>query len=341
MKECFYTIVDSPDHQFPRHPECPARFDQLLTWKKEPPYPGMHYVDHQPAQNDDLVRVHSAELLLSLKIACGMGLQEIDDAPTYVGERSYDTALMAAGTTLELSRKILAPDSTIRRGFAIVRPPGHHVGWEKPGGFCLMNNLAIAVADALTGNIKKVAIIDFDAHHGNGTQDIFQDDPRVGFFSFHQEGIFPGSGGLDEACLVEKRVINLPLPAYCGNEIFDPINLQILEPWLAYFQPEMIFVSAGFDGHFDDPLTALNFSSSGFYEISKDLIKLAETYSQGRILFVLEGGYAPESLADNTQAVLCALVDGDHCPNTAGESDHAHIDIHDRIRLICKLHELA
>jgi acetoin utilization deacetylase AcuC-like enzyme len=341
MKECFFTIVDSPAHQFPGHPECPGRFEKMLSWITEPPYPGMHSVDFQPAQNEDLLRVHCPEMLLSLKIACGMGLQEIDIAPTYVAEKSFESALMAAGATLELSRKILSPGSIIRRGFAIVRPPGHHVGREEPGGFCLLNNLAIAVADALARNIKKVAIIDFDAHHGNGTQAIFLDDPRVGYFSLHQEGIFPGSGGLDEACLVEKRVINLPLPAYCGNEIFEPILLNILEPWLADFQPEMIFVSAGFDGHFDDPLTALNFSTSGFYEIAKDLIRLAETYSQGRILFVLEGGYAPESLADNTQAVLCALVEGDHYPNTAGESDHAHIDIHDRIRLVCKLHDLA
>lgn len=340
MKECFYTIVASPDHQYPRHPECPARFDKLLPWKKEPPYPGMHYVDPQPAQNEDLLRAHSAELLLSLKIACEMGLQEIDVAPTYVGARSYDNALMAAGGTLELSRKIISSDSPIRRGFAIVRPPGHHVGWEKPSGFCLVNNLAIAVEDALVKNIKKVAIIDFDAHHGNGTQAIFLDEPRVGFFSLHQEDIFPGSGGLDEACLVEKRVINLPLPAYCGNEIFEPINLHILESWLAYFQPEMIFVSAGFDGHFNDPLTALNYSTTGFYEIAKDLIRLAETYCQGKILFVLEGGYDLGSLADNMQAVLCALVEGEHYPNSAGESGHTHVDIHDRIRLICKLHDL-
>lgn len=341
MKECFYTIVASPEHQFPRHPECPGRFDKLRDWKTEPPYAGMHYVDYQPAQNDDLLRVHSPELLLSLKIACEMGLQEIDIAPTYVGEKSFENALMAAGATLELSRKILSSDAAIKRGFAIVRPPGHHVGREKPGGFCLLNNLAIAVADALARDIKKVAIIDFDAHHGNGTQAIFLDDPRVGFFSLHQEGIFPGSGGLDEACLVEKRVINLPLPTYCGNEIFGPVYLQILEPWLADFQPEMIFVSAGFDGHFDDPLTALNFSTSGFYEISKDLIGLAETYSQGKILFVLEGGYDPGSFANNTQAVLCALVEGDHYPNSAGESDHMHVDIHDRIRLICQLHDLS
>jgi len=341
MKECFFTIVDSPAHQFPGHPECPARFEKMLAWKTEPPYPGMHFVDCQPAQNEDLLRVHSPEMLLSLKIACGMGLQEIDIAPTYVAERSFETALMAAGATLALTRKILSTDTAIKRGFAIVRPPGHHVERDKPGGFCLLNNLAIAVADALANNIKKVAIIDFDAHHGNGTQAIFLDDPRVGFFSFHQEGIFPGSGGLDEACLVEKRVINLPLPANCGNEVFQPINLHILEPWLAYFQPEMIFVSAGFDGHFDDPLTALNFSTTGFYQIANDLIKLAVTYSQDRILFVLEGGYDPGSLADNTQAVLCAMVEGNHYPNTTGESGHAHIDIHDRIRLICKLHDLA
>lgn len=341
MKECLFNIVASPAHQFPGHPECPGRFTSMLDWATTPPYPGMHYIDFQPAQNEDLLRVHSPEMLLSLKIACEMGLQEIDIAPTYVAEKSFETALMAAGAALELSRQIISPGSTIKRGFAIVRPPGHHVEQEKPGGFCLLNNLAIAVADALTRNINKIAIIDIDAHHGNGTQDIFLDDPRVGYFSFHQEGIFPGSGGLDEACLVEKRIINLPLPAYCGNEIFEPVITRILEPWLAYFQPEMIFVSAGFDGHFNDPLTSLNFSTSGFYEISKNLVRLAETYSQGRILFVLEGGYAPGSLADNTLAVLCAMVEGDHYPDTAGESNHPHVDIHDRITLICKLHDLS
>lgn len=341
MKDCLFSIVSSDLHTQPGHPESAARFSNLLQWVDHPPYVGMHHITPQPARNDDLLRVHTPDMLLALRIACGMGLHQIEFAPTYVGESSYEAALMAAGATLELNRQVLLPASPARRAFAIVRPPGHHVDREHPAGFCLLNNLAVAVADALESGLQKVAIIDFDAHHGNGTQNIFLDDPRVGFFSMHQEGIYPGSGGLDEICLVQKRIINLPLPPNCGDEVFDLVSQSILKPWLLHLRPDMIFVSAGFDGHFNDPLTALNYSTAGFYDFSRQIIDFAEQFSSGRVLFVLEGGYDARDLAENSQAVLCALVGGDQYPNSNGQSQHKPVNITDRIRLLVKLHELA
>ncbi len=340
MTNCLYTIVESLDHSCPAHPESPSRFSNLHSWIDNPPFPGLIYVPAERALTNELAGVHSPEMMLLMQIACQMGMGEIDQAPTYVCENSYDAAMMAVGGTLKISRSIAKPDAEVRRGFAIVRPPGHHANYNQPAGFCLFNNIAIAVADALAGGLKKVLVIDFDAHHGDGTQSIFRDEPRVGFFSMHQEGIYPGSGGLDEVCLVSRQVINLPLPACSGDEIFNPVVDEILKPWVAEFQPEMIFVSAGFDGHFVDPLTGLNFSTSGYHYFARELISLAEKYCEGRILFVLEGGYDPEILANNIQAVLCALTDNETFPDRAGLSVHKPVDIADRIKLLCQLHEI-
>ena len=340
MTNCLFSIVDSPGHVFPGHPEAPGRLIYLTSWCKHPPYEGMVFVPAKMALNKELARVHSPEMMLSIQVACQMGITEVDDAPTYVCEHSCESAFMAAGTTLNLSRLITAPNAEIRRGFAIVRPPGHHANNEKPSGFCLFNNVAIAVADALESGMKKVAIIDLDAHHGNGTQAIFLNDERVGFFSLHQEGIFPGSGGVDEICLRAKRVINLPLPPNCGDEILPSVIQEILNPWLENFKPDVIFVSAGFDGHFVDPLTGLNFSTDGYFSLAKALIILAEEYCEGRILFVLEGGYDPEILSENIQAVLCVLTSNRSYPKSSGESNHKPVNISDRIKLLCQLHEI-
>ncbi len=340
MTDCLFSIVDSAEHFFPGHPEVPFRLSKLYDWRDNPPYAGMIYVPAEKAMNKDIARVHNPQMMLSIQVACQMGITEVDDAPTYVCEHSCESAFMAAGTTLKLSRMIVAPKAEVRRGFAIVRPPGHHANAERPSGFCLFNNVAIAVADALASGMQKVAIFDFDAHHGDGTQAIFLNDERVGFFSLHQEGIFPGSGGLDDVCLKAKRVINLPLPLNCGDEILPSVIQEILKPWLDDFHPEMIFVSAGFDGHFLDPLTGLNFSTTGFFALAKALISGAETLSDGRILFVLEGGYDPQILHDNIQAVLCALTDGESYPNSSGASWHKPIEISDRIKLLRQLHKI-
>jgi len=269
-----------------------------------------------------------------------MGLKEIDPAPTYVNIGSYEAALLSAGGVLTLSRLIQEAKLGSRRGFAIVRPPGHHANRDQSMGFCLINNMAIAVADALERGMQKVAIIDIDAHHGNGTQAIFKDDSRVGIFSMHQEDIYPSSGGLDEMCMAEGRIMNLPLPAFTGDEVFTDVYECVLKPWLTIMQPEMIFVSAGFDGHFVDPLTALTYSTNGYYQFTKNIIQQADQFCNERLLFILEGGYDGISLSEGVQAVLCAMADEKDFPNSLGDYPHDPVDIKNRIKILCNLHHL-
>ncbi len=336
MTEVICALVNSIEHKMGGHPEAPERFSLMLGWPENPPYEGIQFVPADPAPHEDILRAHSPEMLLSLEIASSMGLQEIEEAPTFVNEHSCDSMRQAAGAVLKLERMILTGGA--KTGFAIVRPPGHHADREKPMGFCLLNNTAIGVADALAHGCKKVAIIDFDGHHANGTQAIFRDDPRVGVFSIHQENIYPGSGSMQDQ--VKGRIINLPLPHNTGDPAFSLISNHILEPWLKRMQPDMLFISAGFDGHFADPLTGLGFSTEGYYNFAKGLKRLANLYSVGRLLFVLEGGYDPQGLKENIQAVLCALVDGDQYPNSFGSNPYPGESIENRVILLAAMHEL-
>jgi acetoin utilization deacetylase AcuC-like enzyme len=175
-------------------------------------------------------------------------------------------------------------------------------------GFCIFNNVAIAAQAALANGIDRVVIIDYDAHHGNGTQAAAWDENRIAFLSSHQEGIYPGTGYIEDAPHAQGRIVNVPLPAYAGNKCFTQIAEEIYLPFIEKNKPEMLFISAGFDSHWDDPLTALGLSSAGFYRLSKKLVELAEHYCQGRIVFVLEGGYNPRNVANGVDAVFSALT---------------------------------
>lgn len=336
MADVICSIVVSNQHYWAGHPESPDRFTKILPWLNTPPYSGVKFVHAAPASHEEILRVHSPEMLLSLKIACEMGLQKLDPSPTFVNENSCTAMRDAAGATLKLSRMILHEEA--KCGFALVRPPGHHADAGKPGGFCLLNNLAIAAADALEAGLERIAIIDFDAHHGDGTQAIFWDDARVGVFSLHEEDIYPGSGLLSEQ--LKGRIINLPLPHQSGDEVLEPIFFHILDPWIKRFKPQMIFVSAGFDGHFADPLTGLGFSTSGFHTIAQHLKTLADTFSQGRLLFVLEGGYDPLVLKECVQAVLCTCCGFNHYPDSYGINPYQGDPIDDRILYLLAFHQL-
>ncbi len=289
------------------HPEAPARIAAIRDWLENPPYPELQWLNAAPASEAALLRVHEEALLLGLQAECQLGLHEFEYAPSYVGKSSYQSALKAAGAVLTVSRKIL--DQGQGRGFAIVRPPGHHAERDISMGFCLINNIAVAAADALAQGLRRVAIVDFDAHHGNGTEMIFWDAPQVGYFSSHEAGIYPGTGHLQEAPHARGRIVNAPLPHYTGGAALEKLYTDIVEPWLKAFQPEMLFVSAGYDAHFADTLTSLTVDTSSFYRISSKLVKWADQYCQGRVLFTLEGGYDPLALEDNIQASRAALCD--------------------------------
>jgi acetoin utilization deacetylase AcuC-like enzyme len=314
MEKVLCSLVSSAGHSLEDHPENAQRFTYFDRLHADALAAHLEWVDAQPASPGAAAVVHSARLLDFLPGAVaqlkGAPAALIDPAPTYVTPSSWQAALQAAGGALAVSRGVL--HGRARRGFALVRPPGHHATHDTAMGFCLLNNLAIAVGDALKGSHperpRRVAIVDFDAHHGNGTEDIFWDWPEAGFFSFHQEGIYPGSGSLEEAPHARGRLLNLPLPAHTGDHGLQAITAQAIAPWLRRFRPEMLFVSAGFDGHRSDPLTSLGFTTAGFFTLARQLAALADELCGGRLVCVLEGGYDPQALLDNTAAVLSALA---------------------------------
>lgn len=327
-----YTFVPAPLHQFPEHPERPGRLD-LLDMSA---IPDIEEIPAQEAALDDIGRVHTRSMIAQLEKSCKLGPGIIDPAPTYVTATSFRDARLAVGGTLAVTRAVLT--GAAPNAFAIVRPPGHHAEPERAMGFCLFNNVAIAAQDALAAGLKRVAVIDFDVHHGNGTQAAAWDDERFGFLSSQQEGIYPGgTGTLADAPHATGRIVNVPLPAGTGPQGFALVAEKIYQPFIANFRPEMLFVSAGFDAHWSDPLAGLGMTSSGYFALAQSLIMLAETFCGGKIVFVLEGGYRQRNVSNGIQSVFAALA-GRAAPTFNDSSPHPEPDIHQRVDAVLKHH---
>ena len=334
----YCTFQEAPEHHFPRHPEAPKRIHSLGKWQENPPYPEIKWLDFSPAGESEVMLVHDPSLLAFLREECQKGAHEFEPSPSYVTEASYQAALGAVGATLAVSRKILSEGTGY--GFAIVRPPGHHAERDASMGFCLLNNIAVAAADAVASGLEKVAIVDIDAHHGNGTQAIFWDTPEVGYLSTHEADIYPGSGSLVSAGHARGRIINLPLPSFSGNQAYEKLFDRVVLPWLEAFQPEMIFVSAGFDAHFSDPLTTLTLDTHGYHQLTRKLAASAERLCEGRMMVVLEGGYDPLGLADNIQATLSAMGGQGDFPDHYGKGPDVQPNINPLIEQTLTIHHL-
>jgi acetoin utilization deacetylase AcuC-like enzyme len=297
--------VPAPQHVYADHPEAPERFDLL---KPRLESFGAEALTVHPASRTEVARVHRPALIEALQAACKRGTAIIDPAPTYITPSSFDDALLAAGATLDCTRAVLSGEA--HNAFAIMRPPGHHAEPGRAMGFCLFNNVAIAACESMAASrlhAQRVAIVDYDAHHGNGTEAAFLADPRVGYLSTHQWGIYPGTGGLMEVPEARQRIVNVPLPARSGDRVFQHIADALIEPFIRSFRPDILFVSAGFDAHWNDPITTLGLSTAGFYMLSRRLVELAEAHCGGRVVFVLEGGYDAANLANGAAAVFAAL----------------------------------
>jgi acetoin utilization deacetylase AcuC-like enzyme len=231
------------------------------------------------------------------------------DPDTYVSPESFSVASLAAGAAVELALSVARGDAKI--ALAAVRPPGHHAEAARAMGFCLFNNVAIATR-ALQAelDVAKVLLIDFDVHHGNGTQHSFADDPSVLYVSTHQYPYYPGSGDFGEigSGAGEGFTLNIPLPAGCGDTEYVGALQRLLVPAARVFAPEMIVVSAGFDAHRDDPLAAMQVTRAGYHAMVSIVRALAEELCRGRLLFVLEGGYAASGLREGVSAMLDALL---------------------------------
>lgn len=329
-----YTLVPSPDHEYPDHPERPGRLDEIIPRLASI---RAEKLEVTPAKHEDIARVHLPRLITGLERVCreqAPGI--IDYAPTYVSPTSFDDALRAAGATLTCSRAVARGE--FDNAFAIVRPPGHHAEPDKAMGFCIFNNVAIAAQDALAGGLERVLVIDFDAHHGNGTQAAFLDDERAGYLSTHQWGIYPGTGWLEDAPHARRRIVNVPLQAYAGDQAFAQITEAVIKPTMESFKPQMLFVSAGFDAHWSDPLTSLGLSSAGFFNLSKRLGELAGEHCGGKIVFVLEGGYDPQNVANGIEAAFEALASSGSGFDAGDASPRREPDVESRIDEVRRWH---
>jgi acetoin utilization deacetylase AcuC-like enzyme len=328
-----YTFVPAPGHEYPDHPERPGRFEILEPRLKSF---DAERVEAKPATREEIARVHNPKLVSTLEKVCreeAPGI--IDYAPTYVTQSSFDDALLAAGGVITCSRAVLSGDA--QNAFAIVRPPGHHAEPDRAMGFCIFNNVATAARDALAHGLERVAIIDYDAHHGNGTQAAFLNEERVAFLSTHQWGIYPGTGWIEDAPHARKRIVNVPLPAHAGDKVYEQVADEIFKPFVESFKPQMIFISVGFDAHWNDPITTLGLSTQGYLMLAKKVVALAEEFCNGRIVFVLEGGYDPMNVSNGVEAVFLAATgkgeSGANDPNP-----HKEPDCESRIAEVCKWH---
>jgi acetoin utilization deacetylase AcuC-like enzyme len=261
------------------------------------------------AQPEEILRVHERGHLALIEAGVRAAPAHLDP-DTYVSSGSLEVALLAAGGCIDLARAVARGEA--RCGLAAVRPPGHHAEASRPMGFCLLNNVAIA-ARALQSqdDVGRILILDWDVHHGNGSQHSFEGDPSVLYFSTHQFPHYPGTGDFREAGRDAGlgATVNVPLPAGCGDVEYLGVMQRLLVPIARGFAPEMILVSCGFDAHRDDPLASMQVSRQGYLAMTRLVRALADDLCQGRIVFVLEGGYAASGLEEGTSAVLEAMLE--------------------------------
>ena len=232
------------------------------------------------------------------------------DADTFASPASYDAALYGAGAALMAVDTVISGEAS--NAVCAIRPPGHHAERDRAMGFCLFNNVAIAARYAQKRHgLERVMIIDWDVHHGNGTQHAFEDDPSVFFFSTHQYPFYPGTGGPFEIGTGsgEGFVLNVPLPAGSGDDEYESVFRQKLRPKADAFRPELVLVSAGFDAHQDDPLASMSLTERGFEVMTKTVKGIAADHSEGRLVSLLEGGYDLNALARSVEVHIRALME--------------------------------
>lgn len=329
-------------HTFPGHPESAGRLEVIMGHLRESGLlPQLRRIEAHPAARDQIGRFHITEYIERVEWLSEHGGGHLDP-DTYTNSHTYAAALMAAGALIDVTQSVLA--GTAQNGFALVRPPGHHATEGRGMGFCIFNNVVIAALEALQDpRVERILIYDFDVHHGNGTQDAFEEDPRVLFISTHQYPHYPGTGAAGETGIGagEGTVVNIPLPPGVGDSGYSRAMREIAQPIAHRYQPDLVLVSAGFDAHWSDPLAMMTLSLRGYATIAHDLVALADVLCDGRIIFTLEGGYDRGVLACGVENVFHALLRDDTVSDPVGPAPYEERPVENRIAEIKGMHHLV
>jgi len=286
------------------HPERPARLEAALRGIEQ--LHGLRMLDAEPVEREQLERAHPASYLDRLAQLDASGQPHPIDEDTFLGPGSLRAAALAAGAACQ-AVDLVMDEGDWRSAFAVVRPPGHHAEGARAMGFCLYSSLAVAALHAREAlGVSRIAVCDFDVHHGNGTEAILADQPGLLFVSSHQYPLYPGTGRAEDA--TADNVINCPLPPQSGSNEFREHWTEHLLPAIDRFKPQLVLVSAGFDAHWRDPLAQLQLKDEDFYWIGHELKKLATQHANGRLAASLEGGYDLKALENSTLAFAEAIA---------------------------------
>ena len=300
----------------PGHPERPERAAAVLRGLEEGGLLAeLDRREPQPAALERVLAVHAPEHVRLVEAACARGRALLDQGDTYVCEASLEAALLAAGAALEAAEGVAR--GRWANAFVVTRPPGHHAERDRPLGFCLFNGVAIAARHLRSElGLERVAIVDWDVHHGNGTQHIFEADPSVFYASLHQYPHYPGTGAASERGIGdgEGATLNCPLPAGSGDAQWLRAFEGLVLPALDAFRPELVLVSCGFDAHRADPLSGTLLSEDAFRRMTRSLAELARRHAQGRLVSILEGGYDLGALAACARAHVEELAESGKIP---------------------------
>lgn len=321
-----YSVAAAMGHNKESHPECnsrvPAIIDALQKMKLTSGFQNTDIIElekFRPAKVEDIASVHERAYVSGLEKAMDQAMEQgliliEGSGPTYATSTTFQESLLAAGAGISLVDAVVAA-SEIRKdppvGFALVRPPGHHAVPAGPMGFCVFGNVAIAARYAQRAHgLKRVFIIDFDVHHGNGTNDAFYDDPDIFFLSTHQDGSYPGTGKINQIGTGdgEGATLNLPLPGGSGDRAMRDVFDEVIAPCAQRFKPDIILVSAGYDAHVLDPLANLQFTTGTYYMLASNIQQLATDLCCGRCVFFLEGGYNLSSLSHSVADSFRAFI---------------------------------
>ncbi len=330
----------------PNHPERAARLKSVYKHLKTGGLrERMVEYEPEPLSEHTILLAHTKQHINRLGDIEAMNESRLFmlNADTYMTGDSYTIARLAADGVCTAVEAVL--DGEVDNALAAVRPPGHHATASEAMGFCLLNNIAIAARHAQQQyDIDRVMIVDYDVHHGNGTQDIFYEDGSVFFLSTHQSPLYPGSGMLEEAGsgAGEGYTLNVPLRAGTGDKGLRQIYEQVVWPAVERFQPELILVSAGFDGHWDDPLAGLSLTLDGYVHLTREIIRMAESVCDGRVVFVMEGGYNLDVIGNGiANVVRCLLGDEDTVDPIGGPKDDREPDVSHLIDSVRDVHDLG